>query len=174
MKKFIAFIIGLVIFALVGALLWGLSEGIIETAKKSKTVVLKPRKKLAVPEGAYLYEIVDGEAEVMGELISRVLVGTNVTVTYRNKTEDSLRPSYLIRFYNSYGIMVGKKKVGSSSLTDNLMISPNDVSSESIGFERLSVKEALEFSSIKINEDFDIIKWVIISDSNSSIEPSNK
>ena len=58
MKKFLAFIIGLLIFSIIGAFIWGLSEEVVETAKKSKTVVLKPRKKLVVPAGAYLYEII--------------------------------------------------------------------------------------------------------------------
>ncbi|MCM8539858.1 MAG: hypothetical protein NE328_06235, partial [Lentisphaeraceae bacterium] len=90
-----------------------------------------------------------------------------------NNTNEALRPSYVIRFYNPYGIMVGRKKVGSVSTTD-LMISPKEVASEAIVLEQYSVKEALEFSNIKTSEDFDKIKWVIISESNSGIESSKK
>ena len=169
MKKFLAFVFGLLIFSIVGFFVWGVSEDVVETAKKSKTVILKPRKKIVVPAGAYLYEIINGEATIKGELITRVLVGKNVTATYRNNTNEALRPSYLIRFYNPYGIMVGRKKVGSVSTTD-LLISPKEVASEAIVFEKYSVKEALEFSNIKASDDFDTIKWIIISDSNSSID----
>lgn len=174
MKKLIAFIIGLLILSIVGSVAWTLSQEIVETATKSKTVVLKPRKKMAAPKDGRVFEIVDGETEVMAELLTRVLVGKNITVTYRNNTTDSIRPSYLIRFYNPYGIMLGRKKVGTSSITDDLIISPNDVASESITFEKFSLKEALEFSSIKTNDDFDKVKWVIISESNTSLEPLNK
>lgn len=173
MKKSLAFIVGLLLFAVIGAIAWNVSDKIVDTAQKSKTITLKPRVKLVVPEGQFVYEIKQGEATIKGELIHRVLVGKNVTVTYRNNTNETLRPSYLIRFYNVYGVMIGKKKVGSFSLTD-LMVKPGEVASEALSFERYAITEILEFSHVRVKEDFDKIKWIVISDSNSSIVTAQK
>ena len=169
MKKLLAFIVGLVLLAVICAIAWNITEKVTDSLGTSKTITMKERSALNVADDSFVFEVVKGEATVKGELINRVLVGKNVTVTYRNKTSESVRPSYLIRFYNQYGVMIGKKKVGSFSLTD-LMVGPEEVASESIAFERYNISEILEHSDVRIKEDFDTIKWVVISESNSEVK----
>jgi len=168
MKKILAFIIGLSLLAVLAAIAWNITEKIADSKGTAKSIILKERSTLNVGDEGVVFNVIKGEATVQGNLIDRVLIGKNVTVTYRNKTSESIRPSYVIRFYNHYGVMIGKKKVGSFSLTD-LMVGPEEVASESIAFEKYNVTEILEHSDVRIKEDFDAIKWVVLSDSNSDL-----
>ena len=168
MKKFLTFIFGLVLIAVIALITLNVTEKVKSTAGTAKSFTMQERQTLSLPEGNFVYQVKDGEATIKGELLDRVLIGKNVTVTYRNKTNESLRPSYTIKFYNKYGLLIGKEKVGSSSLADNL-IGPEEVSSESIHFERYNITEILEQTDVRVNEDFNNIHWIVISDSNSVI-----
>ena len=173
MKKFLSFIFGIALLALIALISWNIYEKMANSQGTSKSITMKERSALSVDDESFIYEVIEGEATVKGSLIDRVLVGKNVTVTYRNKTSESLRPGYLIKFYNQYGVMIGKKKIGSFSLTD-LMVGPEEVASESIAFERYNITEILEHSDVRIKEDFDKIKWVVISESNSEVSVASK
>lgn len=168
MKKILAFIFGLSLLAVVGFTAWNITEKIADSTGTSKSITMNERSTLKVDENSFVFEVLEGEATVKGSLIDRVLVGKNVTVTYRNKTSEPVRPVYQIKFYNRYGVMIGKKKVGSFSLTD-LMVGADEVASEAIAFEKYNITEILEHSDVRIKDDYEQIKWVVISDANSEL-----
>ena len=114
-------------------------------------------------EGQFLYEVKNGEAEVKDMLIDRFTVGSNVSVTYRNTTEESLEPAYSIRLYNSYGLLVGQEKVNSESLE------PGEVGAHNIPFSRYPVNEILANSRVSVGDNVDKIKWIIVYETNTKV-----
>jgi len=123
-----------------------------------------------VTEGAYLYEIVDGEVLVNDKLITLFAVSKDgLSVSYRNKTDEEMRPKYTIHVYNRYGLLIGTKTLGSSMVMfgSNTLMEPGEVSAEKIHMDEFPLNEILKQSQIGSPEDIMEMKWIVLSDTNS-------
>ncbi len=167
MKKVIGLFIGFLLTVILAIAAWYISEKLFESSQRTKSVTLTPKQKLTAPAGGAIYEVTDNEAIVHEELIDRILIGKNVTITYRNKTVKPIVPVFRIRFYDSYGLMVASKKIGEENLKKNNMLGAGEVGSDVFSLETLSTAEIFEYSNLRLSEGVSSkIKWILISDIN--------
>lgn len=140
--------------------------GLLQAASASPTEI-----KICVEEGEYLYECVDGEVTVKDNLIRLMYIGKNVSVSYRNMTDKVMKPKYAVRFYNKYGLLMGKDKVGNTIrvLGSNTRMEPKEVSSEKLHIVWYPLADILQNTDLpyKSAEDLADVKWVVISDTNT-------
>lgn len=164
MKKIIGLVIGFLLTLILAVAGWFVAEKIFESSQKSNRISLKPRQKIVAPVGAVIYEVKDNEVTIQGQFIDRVLIGKNVTITYRNKTDKHIIPGFNIRFYNGYGLMIASKKISGLNLEVDKMLEPGDVGSDVFPLEKYPIQEIFELSDIKVSEDLNKIKWIMISE----------
>ena len=147
---------------------WLIGLGIVSSAIGMEEV--KPIDKLPLDEGEISFVIEDGEATVNEELIKRISVGRDkVTASYRNKGKAAKRPRYTIRLYNQYGFLLGEDTVGNSiSFFGGVgNIEPDDVATEDLTIEWLPLDRIMEKSKVRLPDDWQSVKWVVISESNT-------
>lgn len=124
----------------------------------------------SVTENEYLYEIKDNEIMVNDKLITLFAFSKNgISVSYRNKTDKKKKPKYTFKVYNTYGMLIGSKELGGSSLSfgNSTYMEPGEISSEKIHLKPFPLDEILKYASIEIPSDLLDMKWVVISDSNT-------
>jgi hypothetical protein len=132
----------------------------------------KPKVMKVIPQKSeILYEVKDGEVVVTDSIITNIIITKNVTVAYRNKTKASLKPEFKIKFYNAYGLLLGKDDVGSSSISfgSDTRMEPKEISSEKLSFTWYPIENILLNTSIQLPADFKSVKWIIISESNTQL-----
>lgn len=121
-------------------------------------------------EGAYLYEIVDGEVLVNDKLITLFALSKDgLSASYRNKTDKKTKPKYTIHVYNRYGLLIGTKTLGDSMgmFGGSTLMEPGEVSAEKIHMDEFPLPEILKQSQIHSPEDIMAMKWIVLSDTNS-------
>jgi hypothetical protein len=124
--------------------------------------------KVDADKGEHLFEVKDGESQIKGQLITRILLGKNIVATYRNKTEESLRAIYTLKIYNNYGMLLGENVVDSGQF-----IEPGEVGSEDVSLIPFPVSDVLKHSNVHTAEkNLDEIKWIVISESNTLLNVS--
>ena len=129
-----------------------------------------------VSDGEYLYEIKNGEVLVNDQLITLIaFTPKSISASYRNKTNERMKPMYTIEVYNAYGMLVGSKTLGDSMISfgSSTYMEPGAVSSERIHLKDFPLKEILENTNLNLPDDLLEMKWIVISNTNSKkeIEP---
>jgi hypothetical protein len=155
---------------IITAALLGISGVIVWSAYKAGSeisfddVMLKEGVEVKVDpdNGEFLYEVVDGEILVKDILINRILVGTNVSVTYRNTSEETKYPLYKLQFYNTYGLLLGQVEI-----KENVMLEPGQVGAENVKFTPYPLEQVLAQSHVKAGDALQAIKWIVLSETNS-------
>ena len=169
MKKFISVIIGLLLLAVTFTMGWYVVDFIPRENAGFEKAVLKEPGSLEVGSDEYLFEVKEGEVDVSGELIDSILVGKNITVVYRNRTEGNLTPAFNLQCFNSYGMLLAEVKV-KHSFGSKYNIGPGEVISENILLSKYPIKKILERSAVEPGEGADTVKWLLISNINSSLK----
>jgi hypothetical protein len=124
--------------------------------------------RLPLAEGEISYAVEDGEATIDDNLIKRIAVGRErVTATYRNKTLERKRPKYTIEFYNEYGLLLGEDDIGVAVFGGPGLIAPDDVGSERLFIKWLPLDRLFKKSAIPLPEDWRVVKWIVIRDTNT-------
>ncbi len=131
-----------------------------------------PRRKPSVSANEYLYEIKDNQVLVNDQLITLfAFTPKGISASYRNKTEEGKKPQYALKVYNSYGMLVGTKKLGESlvmiSFGSSTYMEPGAVSSERIYLTEYPLTTILEHTNLVLPDDLLEMKWVVISDTNT-------
>ena len=163
MRKLLATLVGLLILGIVGFFAWTALKAGDDINFAAAKLQDGAEIKVDSSKGEFLYEVASGEAVVKDLLIDRILVGSNVSVSYRNTTQESLRPIYTISLYNSYGLLIGEESVSSKDLE------PGEVGAETINFTRFPVQDILKHSNISGGDDLDQIQWIVISDTTTKV-----
>ena len=163
MRNFLVFIVTAAILGICSFFVWNAVKAGREIDLSKVKLQEGAEIKADSEEGEFLYEVSNGEAVVKDMLIERFTVGSNVSVTYRNTTEESLSPNYSVRFYNSYGLLIGEESVNSESLE------PGEVGAANIPFTRFPVKDILANSRVSAGENVDKIKWIFVYNTNTKV-----
>jgi hypothetical protein len=122
-------------------------------------------------ENEYLYEIKDSEVLVNDKLITLFAFSQGgISASYRNKTYEKKSPKYTFKVYNSYGMLMGSKKLGDEGISvfgRSASMEPGAVDSEKIYLKPFPLDEILKHANVEIPPDFLEMKWVVISETNS-------
>lgn len=127
-------------------------------------------QKPSVSESEYLYEIEDNEILVNDNLITLFAFSKDgISASYRNKTDEKKKPKYTFRVYNAYGMLIGEKELGGSSLGfgNSTYMEPGAVASEKIYLKRYPLDEILKHTNIDTPPDLLDMKWVVLSETNT-------
>lgn len=137
-----------------------MAENFVIKAKKPKTKV-----------GELLCEVKNGEISLKSNIIKNIVLTDKVTVAYKNLSKKEMKPRYHIHFYNAYGLLLGKDEVGKamSMFGASTYMKPNEIASERLYFDWYPIESILKYSDILIPDDFTKAKWVVISNSNTSV-----
>ena len=163
MRNFLALVITVIILGIASFLVWNAVKAGQEIDFSKIKLEEGVEIEADADKGEFLYEVKDGEAVVNDMLISRFLVGTNVSVAYRNTTEESLGPRYSIRLYNTYGLLIAEEKVKYDDLE------PGDVGAQNILFTKYPLSSILEQSQVSSGEKTNEIKWIMVYETNTKV-----
>ena len=144
---------------------------IAEPVAGTKKIQLTEQK-ISAKRGQLVYQVIDNEVVLKNNVITNIVFSDKVTVAYRNRTSKSLKPRYEISFYNAYGLLLGSDKVGSSLglFGGSTYMKPNELSSEKLLFDWLPIAKVFEQSNIELPDDYKVVKWVVISNSNTALK----
>ncbi len=133
---------------------------------------MTPLDTLPTAEGEASYVVEDGEATVNDDLIKRISVGREkVTATYRNRTDKRKMAKYTIELYNAYGLLLGEGDVGHVAVFGAAgSIEPGDVGTERVRVEWFPLDRLFKKSAVPLPEDWRVVKWVVIKDTNTRLE----
>ena len=127
-----------------------------------------PLDSLPLTKGEASYVVEDGEATVDDDLIKRIGVGRKkVTASYRNRTDERKRAKYTIELYNEYGLLLGEDDAGGAIFGGAGSIEPGDVGTERLHIEWFPLDRLFEKSAIQLPENWQVVKWVVIKDTNT-------
>jgi hypothetical protein len=130
---------------------------------------VKPQElRPTIAENEYLYKIKDNKVLVNDKLINLVAFENGgIRVSYRNKTNKPMRPTYTFKIYTSYGMLIGAHSAGGGVFGGTKRMEPRAVSSEKIHLKRFPLDEILKHTNVEIPEDLLQMKWILISNTNS-------
>lgn len=131
-------------------------------------------EKLDLKDNEQAYLLKDGETEIEDNLIRRISVGLNeVTASYRNLGDQSRRPKYAIRLYNSYGLLLGEDSIGEGIFSGSY-VDPGEVATDELNIEWFPLDRIFEKGNINLPENWKEVKWVVIAGSNTKILKDKK
>lgn len=132
---------------------------------------LKPLTEAPASSNETFFKIEQGEAAIDGEVIQLFVVKPeHLTVSYRNGTEKGLFPTYAVRLYNRYGILISSEEVGVSLFGGNPKLEPGDVGGDKIRLDLVDLEGIFRHAGVDLPEDFDTAAWLSLSDSNSKLK----
>ncbi len=125
---------------------------------------------LPLSEGERAFPVKDGKAVVVNDsLISGVAVGRNsVVISYRNRADEREFPGGVIQLYNHYGLLLGADQIAGAA------VAPGDVASEELNVEWFPLARITEKSRITLPDDWNVVTWVVIADSDTALEQPEK
>jgi len=129
------------------------------------------------PKGnAQAFPIVDGDVQVNGRLVKKIVVNRRSSrdgqyvVTFNNRTRFELRPSVRIRTYNRYGMLL--EEVSIKWVFDTIAEGGSYTDTQDTHDESNDLREVLEYSEIELPEDINSPAYVLIDDDSQVVPKS--
>lgn len=121
-------------------------------------------------EKEQVFKVEDNSVIFSHSAIREMAFGEDMTVAYKNTTNSSLSPKFVLKIYNQYGFLLSEKKVG-GSLFGGLHLKKGELGGDKIYLDWIDYKEAFKHSNFVLPEDFSTISWISISKANFAIQP---
>ncbi len=99
-----------------------------------------------------------------------------MTVSYRNRGDETKRPRYSLRFYNGHGLLLGEKTVRGrvGLLGSDPSVDPGEMATTDLDVDWLPLDRITARSNMELPSDWRAVKWIVISDSNTMPDRSEE
>ena len=136
--------------------------GVLVSHTSAQTIQLTKIEHISLTPGSKMYPIRNDEAVINGNLIKRLDFGKSTAVIiYFNKSNVPIKPKYVFRLLNAYGLEVG-------SLEDTWLfqsVGAGETHPETKPFSTVKLDRILQYSAIAVPKDWATPVYLVIEGS---------
>ncbi len=145
-----------------GSIFLSILFGILISHASAQAIQFAKVEHISPEKGSKIYPILNGEVVINGNLIKRLDIGKSTAgITYFNKSTFSIKPKYVFRLIDAYGIEV-------ASFEDTWAfqsIAAGETHQENKAFTPIKLERALHYSTVAIPKDWATPVYLIIEGS---------